>query len=119
MGAIKSMIDLLRYGSEVADPEAWKKGQINVNKIVTVLAAVVVLLRSFGVVLPIDDAGIVAVAGGVFALANMVFTAITSSRAGLLPRKVQPEPLPTLDSDGDKPTDWKSVAERDFNAERG
>lgn len=91
MSKLGAFVDLLRYGAEVADPERWKRGQINANTIVALLAAAVVLARAAGVNLPIDDAGIVAVAGGVFALANMVFTAVSSSRAGLLPAKVQPD----------------------------
>lgn len=119
MGKFAALFDLFRKGSEVANVEKWKSGQISANAIALVLTAGVAVAKAFGYTPPISDGDIVAIAGGVFALVNLIITVVSSSRAGLLPAKVQPEPLPTLDSNGDKPTDWKSVAERDFNAERG
>lgn len=120
MGWIRSGIDLLRYGAEVADPGAWKKGQITANTVIALLAAIAATARAFGYPIPVDNDGIAAIGGGLFALSNVIFTVVSSSRVGLLPaRPVQADSNPTLDSNGDKPTDWKSVAEHDFNAERG
>jgi hypothetical protein len=119
MNKLSAIIDLFRKGSEVANAEAWKKGQITANTVIALLAAIAATARAFGYPIPVDNDSIAAIGGGLFALVNLIFTVVSSSRAGLLPAKVQPEPLPTLDSNGDKPTDWKSVAERDFNAERG
>ena len=121
MGKLSAIIDLFRKGSEVANAEAWKKGQITANTVIALLAAIAATARAFGYPIPVDNDGIAAIGGGLFALSNVIFTVVSSSRAGLLPAKpaVQPDSNPALDSNGDKPTDWKSVAERDFNAERG
>lgn len=121
MSKVRAFFDVIRYGSEVADPESWKKGYIDVNKIIVLLSAVAVLLRAFGVSMPIDDAGIAAVAAGLFALANMVVTAATSKRAGLLPAKPVPPddgPAPEPDRhrvDSGQPTGGGEQ----YNAERG
>lgn len=119
MEKLAAFWDLFRKGNEVANVEKWKSGQISANAIAIVLTSVVAVAKAFGYTPPISDGDIVAIAGGLLALTNVIITVVSSSRAGLLPAKVQPDPLPTLDSDGNKPTDWKSVAERDFNAERG
>lgn len=119
MGKLSAIIDLFRKGSEVANAEAWKKGQITANTVIALLAAIAATARAFGYPIPVDNDGIAAIGGGLFALSNVIFTVVSSSRVGLLAAKpVQADSNPSLDSNGDKPVDWKSVAERDFNAKR-
>ena len=92
MSRLSAILDLFRYGGEVANAEAWKRGQVTVNSLVAILAALVALSRSFGYDIPVSNDGIAAIAGGVFAATNLVFTVVSSSRAGLLPAKpVQPD----------------------------
>ena len=96
MSRLSAILDLFRYGGEVANAEAWKRGQVTVNSLVAILAALVALSRSFGYDIPVSNDGIAAIAGGVFAAVNLVFTVVSSSRVGLLPAKVQPDPLPEI-----------------------
>lgn len=118
MGAIRSIIDLLRYGAEVADPESWKKGQINVNKLILLLSALVGVAHAFGFATPVSDATVAAIACGVFALVNLVITVVSSSRAGLLPSKpVQPDRFPALDAEQPGAAERRSA--EPYNAERG
>ena len=106
MSRIGAILDLFRYGGEVANVEAWKRGQVTVNSLVAILAALVALSRSFGYDIPVSNDGIAAIAGGVFAATNLVFTVVSSSRAGLLPAKpVQPDGFPEITgTDGPEPS---------------
>lgn len=98
MSKLSAILDLFRYGGEVANAESWKRGQVTVNSLVALLAAAVALARSFGYDIPVTNDGIAAIAGGLFAATNLVFTVISSSRIGVLPAKVQPNDSPALDS---------------------
>lgn len=53
---------VFKAGEAVANPVAWKRGQITVNALAAFLAALVALLRAFGVQLPITDEQVVAIA---------------------------------------------------------
>lgn len=96
MSRLSAILDLFRYGGEVANAEAWKRGQVTVNSLVAILAALVALSRSFGYDIPVSNDGIAAIAGGVFAAVNLVFTVVSSNRVGLLPAKVQPDSFPEI-----------------------
>ena len=96
MGKIGALLDLFRYGGEVANVESWKRGQVTVNSLVALLAAMVAMSRAFGYDIPVSNDGIAAIAGGLFAAVNLVFTVVSSSRVGLLPAKVQPELRPEV-----------------------
>ena len=95
MGKIAALWALFRRGNEVANPEAWKTGQVSINAVAGLLVAVVSVSDAFGFRIPITDDQLVAVAGGVFAAVNVVLTVITSARIGL-PAKPAPvgEPAP-------------------------
>lgn len=120
MSKIGALLDLFRYGGEVANAEAWKRGQVTVNSLVALLAALVALSRAFGYDIPVSDDGIAAIAGGLFAATNLVFTVVSSSRVGLLPAKpVQPDSGP----DPTKPAEPEPSAvdryERSFPRDQG
>lgn len=121
MGKLSAIIDLFRKGSEVANAEAWKKGQITANTVIALLAAIAATARAFGYPIPVDNDGIAAIGGGLFALSNVIFTVVSSSRVGLLPAKpVQPDSQ--SDPSGSQPagpTNWVDVAERDYPKDRG
>ena len=105
MSRLSAILDLFRYGGEVANAEAWKRGQVTVNSLVAILAALVALSRSFGYDIPVSNDGIAAIAGGVFAAVNLVFTVVSSNRVGLLPAKVQPDSFPEITgTDGPEPS---------------
>ena len=88
MKKLLAIFGLFRKGSEVASPAKWKNGQITVNAIVGFLAAAVALAKSYGVEIDITHDQIAAIAGGVLALFNVVFTLITSKKVGL-PAKIE------------------------------
>lgn len=87
---LKAFFALLRYGEEVADVGKWKRRQITVAMLVGLFGAVVSALRAFGIELETNNVQLEAVALGVLSIygfLEMIFTAITSKRAALLPGK--------------------------------
>lgn len=88
MSKLLALFRLFRQGSEVANVERWKLGQVTTNSLVALLAAMVAVARAFGVTMDIADAELAAMAGGVLAAGNVIVTIVTSKRAGL-PAPVQ------------------------------
>lgn len=90
IGKIGVYWDLLRKGQEVSDPEKWKKHQITATVVGGLIIAIINIAKAYGYELPIttDDANSLGV--GIIALVNIVLTATTSKKAGLLPAKSQP-----------------------------
>jgi hypothetical protein len=124
MGKLGAILDLFRYGGEVANVESWKRGQVTVNSLVALLAAVVALARAAGYDIPVSNDGIAAIAGGLFAAVNLVFTVVTSSRASLplLPAKVQPVSEPEAVRTGPEPSATVNAVDqhaRDYPPDRG
>lgn len=91
---LKAGVDLFRKGSEVANVEAWKNGQITGAVVGGVLIAGANLAHAFGYNLPIDMDAANTIGAGVVMLAHVVLTCITSKRAGLLPA-AEPAVVPT------------------------
>ena len=86
---LKAGLNVFRKGSEVANPEAWKTGQITGTVIGGLLLAIVNLAQVFGHPLPIDADSANAIGSGIVAVANIMLTAATSKRAGILPATEQ------------------------------
>lgn len=74
---------LFRKGEEVGDVEKWKAGQVSVNAVIGIVAALFATASAFGFELPATEDQIGAIGAGVFAVANIVLTVVTSRRAGL------------------------------------
>ena len=91
MSKLWAILNLFRRGAAVADPAAWKNGQITVNALVLLLGALVATARSFGYDLPISDATLAQLAAGLLGLVNGVLTVTTSKTVGLPPAP-GPEP---------------------------
>lgn len=87
---LKSIIDVFRRGAEVTDPEKWKSHQITGTILAAAIISVVNLSAAFGHPLPIDSDSANAIGVGIVALYNVLLTASTSKRAGILPAKVGP-----------------------------
>lgn len=85
MAKLWAILNLFRRGSAVADPAAWKNGQITVNALVLLLGALVGAARSFGYDLPIPDAVLAQLAAGLLGVVNSLLTVITSKTVGLPP----------------------------------
>lgn len=84
---IGAFINLFRKGSEVANAEAWKSRQITGTVVGSLILAIVNVSAVLGHPLPIDVESANLIGGGIVAAANVVLTATTSQRAGLLPAK--------------------------------
>jgi hypothetical protein len=90
LAKLKSLFALLRHGEEVADAGKWKKRQITVAMLVSLFGASVAALRAFGIDLETNEVQLEAVALGVLSIygfVEMIWTAVTSKRAGVLPAK--------------------------------
>lgn len=83
MGKLKALFDVFRKGAAVANPAAWKAGQITTTVLGGFLMALVYLAKAFGHELPIDADTATAVAGGIVAGVNVILTISTSKHVGL------------------------------------
>lgn len=83
----KSFIDVFRKGSEVANVEKWKTGQITGNMVGGLIIAIVNVAAYMGHPLPFDSDTANAVGAAIVAVSNSLLTAATSKRAGILPAK--------------------------------
>lgn len=82
---IDSVIDALNKGKIVANPEAWKKGQITTNILTAALASIFVALRAFGVEIPITDEQTTTIAScilGIAGMYNAFATTVTTTKIG-------------------------------------
>lgn len=90
----KAGLALFRVGSEVANAEKWKAGQIQGTLVAAFILAAVNLAEAFGYRLPVSADAANAMGAGVVAAVNVVLTAVTSARAGLLPPAAGQQPGP-------------------------
>ena len=97
---LKAGLDVFRKGSEVANAEAWKSGQITGTALGALFIALANLAQAFGYPFPIDADSANAIGAGVVALANLLLTAATSKRAGLLPARQPDGPSDSQSSPG-------------------
>ena len=81
MNKLLAMINLLRKGSAVANPGAWKNAEI----LASFLLAAVAAAAAFGLPIELTGDQVMDIATGVIALANAVATVITSKKVGILP----------------------------------
>lgn len=75
----------LEAGQEVADPKKWKDIGLMANRLALIATAVITLLKSAGIDLPVSDEAIILVSGvlaGLLCLANIVLTVATSKKMG-------------------------------------
>lgn len=105
MKLISSLWRVLQLGQSVANPAAWKTGQITGNAIIALLYAGANLSASIGFQIPASDEQISAVGLGLFALVNIVLTVSTSKSVGLPPR-IDPDPETKTTPDGHPMARW-------------
>jgi len=74
---ISALWRVFRAGESVADPVAWKRGQITVAMLTTLGGAVLALLQAFGVEIQISADQLAAIAGGLLAVVG-VFNHVTT-----------------------------------------
>lgn len=80
---LKLFWNLLKEGQCVLDPVKWKSRQVSANQIAILLSTLVAIAAAFGYPIPVDDNTVLAIAGGIFALVNWVFTLITTDKIGI------------------------------------
>lgn len=87
MGKLLALLNVYRKGCIVANPVAWKHGQITASVITGLLAAIVAACKTFGYQLPVTDDQLLSIGGIVVAIAglflNPTATVVSSDKVGL------------------------------------
>jgi hypothetical protein len=84
--AVFSIPEVLKQGKVVANPVAWKQGQITIGFLAGFLGLFVAMLPLFGYTLDIDETTLNSLAGGVLAaygVYNQVATAASTDKVGI------------------------------------
>lgn len=83
---LSELINALHAGKELENPDTWKNRQSTTNAVAAILAGIVIVLRVFGIKLPLDDAQLSVVTAaivGLLQVANIIITMATSKKVGL------------------------------------
>lgn len=84
--AIFSIPEVLKQGKIVANPEAWKSGQITASFLAGFIGLLLSAVQLFGLDLPITQDQLLAISGGIlaaFGLLNPVATVASSDKVGI------------------------------------
>ncbi len=84
--ALFSIPEVLKQGKIVANPEAWKNGQITVSFLAGFIGLLLSAAGIFGLELPVSQEQLLAIASGVlagFGLFNPIATAASSDKVGI------------------------------------
>jgi hypothetical protein len=99
MNKLLAALNVFRKGKVVANPTAWKTGQITGSVLAGLLAAIVAGAKTFGYDLPVSDDQLLAIGSGVVAVVglflNPAVTVASSDKVGL---PAQPTPINNQDS---------------------
>lgn len=86
---LKAFYSVFTAGQAVANPAAWKRGQVTGGAVTGLLAALVALAKVLGYDLPLTNAELVQIGGGVVAIfglfINPAITVATTTKLGLPP----------------------------------
>lgn len=85
MDKIAALWGLFRQGSAVANPAAWKAGQISATVIGGLVLVIVNLAKAFGYDIPISTEGANAIGVAVLVIVNSVLTVTTTTSIGMPP----------------------------------
>jgi len=89
MNKILAALQVYRKGNVVANPTAWKNGQVTASVVAGLLGALVALAKTFGYSLPISDDQLLTIGGAIVAIAglflNPTATVVSSDKVGLSP----------------------------------
>lgn len=89
MGKLIAFFNVLRKGHQVANPTAWKTGQITASVIAGLLGAIVALAKVYGYELPLNDDQLLAIGSAVVAIVGLfvspAVTVASTEKVGLLP----------------------------------
>jgi uncharacterized membrane protein len=88
--AVFSVPDVLKQGKMVADPVAWKRGQITASVLSALLITILNMGRVFGYELPISDEQINIISAGIVTLVGLfvvpVATVASTDKIGFKPK---------------------------------
>ena len=101
MSKLWALFDLFRKGSVVTDPALWKQRQITATVLLPLLASLVAASKAFGYDLPLTDADLAQLVGGLVVVINLVLTLATSDKVGLPPRRAPDRSQGLVDGPGD------------------
>ena len=96
---LKSLYDVFRAGQAVADPLAWKKGQMTGGLIAGFLGACIATAKAFGYDIPLSDSDLLQIGGAViavFGLFNAGATVASTDKFGLPAKPIE---YPAIDID--------------------
>lgn len=89
--AIINIPEIFRKGKLVANPIAWKTGQITVGIMSGLLGSVVVACRAFGYEIPLTDDQIINIGSSIVAIVGLLWTptvtVATTEKLGVAPKK--------------------------------
>lgn len=102
MSKLSALWGLFRQGQAVTDPKLWKERQIKATVLAGVLLAVVNVVKAFGYEIPIDTETANAIAAGIIAAVNVVFTITTTEKVGVSSGETTAEP-PAARAEGLQP----------------
>lgn len=87
MNKLLALLSVYRKGNVVANPAAWKNGQITGSIVAGLLGALVALAKTFGYDLPLSDDQLLTIGGAIVAIAglflNTTATVVSSDKVGL------------------------------------
>ena len=87
MNKILAALNVFRKGQVVANPAAWKTGQITGSILAGLLAAIVAGAKTFGYELPVSDDQLLAIGSGIVAIVglflNPAATVVSSDKVGM------------------------------------
>ena len=76
---ITAILDVLRIGQQLKNPDVWKHGQNLVSLLTTLFGSLVILLHSFGYNITISDADVSTLAGAVAIIVGIINGFITTA----------------------------------------
>jgi hypothetical protein len=85
LNKIKSVLKLFNHGQVVANPEAWKKGQVTTNVLIGFIWSLFEVSSAYGfaISIPIDAEIVDGSAIAILAISNWVFTLVSSDKIGV------------------------------------
>jgi hypothetical protein len=87
--SIVKILEVFQAGKAVANPEKWKRRQVNANQLLVVLTFGAALLK--GTKYEIPDEVVAGVAGALFAVVNWLLTVASTDKVDVLGRPAQPD----------------------------
>lgn len=80
---LRAVLGVFEAGKVVANPKAWKRGQITTTAIVSLLWAGVSTANAFGNPLPVDKDLIDLLAVGILGVGNWIVTVVSTDKIGI------------------------------------